>query len=55
MASELLLTSTSRAEYVTEEMSASMNTVKRQLVAQDLNRVKQILSMVETAVMNELE
>ena len=32
-----------------------MSIVKKQLVAQDLNRVKQILSMVEEGVTNEVQ
>ena len=40
--------------YVSEEMSQAMSTVKKQLVAQDLNKLKQILSMIEEGVTNEM-
>lgn len=39
---------------ISDEMSHKMQIVKRELIAQDLNRVKQILTLVEEGVTNEL-
>ena len=51
---ELLTSGAMSQTFVSQTMAAQMSHVKKQLVAQDLNRVKQILSLVEEAVTQEL-